>query len=170
MPRACVGTTIPSYYGVRTALNLFQASTRLWWDDECSGFDLLTSLEAIEEKHEGDPKMARLRVQLLQRAIQLPMRDDVASLAQKLVAGGLIPDKGASEAIHIGVASVHRMDYIVTWNFKHIANPFMRDRLREMVYEAGFHLPVLCSPDELLQYNEDYGSVKPTQSLLKCVA
>ena len=47
------------------------------------------------------------------------------------------------------------MDYLVTWNFKHIANPFIRNRLRKVVHEFGFDLPVLCSPDELLQYNED---------------
>ena len=160
MPRAYIETTIPSYYVARTSLNLLQASrqasTRLWWDNGYSGFDIFTSLEAIEEAQEGDLEMARLRVELLQRATQLPISDDVSSLAQKLVASGLIPAKAASDAIHIGVAAVHRMDYLVTWNFKHIANPFMRDRLRKTVHEAGFHLPVLCSPDELLQYNEDH--------------
>jgi len=52
------------------------------------------------------------------------------------------------------VASVHRIDYLVTLNFKHIANPFIRDRLRFAVANAGFELPVMCSPDELIQ-NED---------------
>lgn len=61
----------------------------------------------------------------------------------------------ARKAEHRRVASVHRMNYLVTWNFKHIANPFIRSRLRKTVFEAGFHLPVLCSPDELLQHNED---------------
>ena len=72
MPRAYIETTIPSYYVARTSLNLLQASrqasTRLWWDNGYSGFDLFTSLEAIEEAQEGDLEMARLRVELLQRA------------------------------------------------------------------------------------------------------
>ena len=63
--------------------------------------------------------------------------------------------KAASDAIHIAVASVHRIDYLVTWNFKHIANPFSRERLRKVVTEAGYVLPIMCSPDELLQNNED---------------
>jgi len=109
----------------------------------------------IDEAQEGDLEMEQLRLALLQRATHLGITDEVGSLAQKLVASGLIPDKAASDAIHIAVASVHKMDYLVTWNFKHIANPFMRARLRKTVHEAGFHLPVLCSPDELLQYNED---------------
>lgn len=61
----------------------------------------------------------------------------------------------ASDAVHIAVASVHEMNYIVTWNFKHIANPYTRDRLRAVVADAGFRLPVMCSPEELIQYDED---------------
>ena len=67
----------------------------------------------------------------------------------------LIPRKAASDAIHIAVASVHGMDYIVTWNFKHISNPFFRERLRDMVMADGFRLPVMCSPEELIQYEND---------------
>ena len=146
-------------YVARTSLNLLQASrqasTRLWWDSGCSGFDLFTSLEAIEEAQEGDAEMARMRLELLQRATRLDITDAVGTLAQRFVATGLIPDRAASDAIHIAVASVHGLEYPVTWNFKHIANPFIRDRLRKTAHEAGFNLPVLCSPDELLQYNED---------------
>ena len=96
-----------------------------------------------------------MRLALLEQATRLEITDEVGLLAQKLVTCGLIPTKAASDAIHIAVASVHKMDYLVTWNFKHIANPFIRNRLRKVVHEFGFDLPVLCSPDELLQYNED---------------
>jgi hypothetical protein len=75
-------------------------------------------------------------------------------LARQLVVSGIVTPKAASDALHIAVASGHRIDYPVTWNFKHIANPFIRDRLRLAVASAGFELPVMCSPDELLQ-NED---------------
>ena len=89
------------------------------------------------------------------KGTKLDITSEVGVLAQTLVEVGLIPNKAASDAIHIAVASVHKMDYPVTWNFKHIANPFIRDRLRRVIHESGFHLPVLCSPDELLEYNED---------------
>jgi hypothetical protein len=159
MPTAYIETTVPSYYVARTSLNLLQASrqasTRMWWDSGCSGFDLFTSLEAIDEAREGNEEMAAIRLALLKKATQLEITDDVGLLAQKLVNGGLVPDKAASDAIHIAVASVHSMDYLVTWNFKHIANPFIRERLRKVVQESGFRLPVMCSPDELLQNHED---------------
>jgi hypothetical protein len=159
MPSAYIETTIPSYYVARTSLNLLQASrqasTRMWWDGGCSGFDLFTSLEVIDEAGEGEEEMAGMRLALLNKTTQLEITDDVGSLATRLVASGLIPDKAASDAIHIAVASVHRMNYLVTWNFKHIANPFTRERLRTTIHEAGFQMPVMCSPDELLQQNED---------------
>jgi len=159
MPSAYIETTIPSYYVARTSLNLLQASrqasTRVWWDGGCSGFDLFTSLEVIDEVSEGDQEMARLRLALLEKANPLKITDEVGIVAKMLVDGGLVPPKAASDAIHIAVASVHRMDYLVTWNFKHIANPFIRDRLRLTIHAAGYHLPVMCSPDELLENNED---------------
>ena len=159
MPSAYIETTVPSYYVARTSLNLLQvsrqANTRVWWDSGCSGFDIYTSLEVIDEASVGDQEMVRMRLVLLEQAARLEITEEVGLLAQKLVTCGLIPAKAASDAIHIAVASVHSMDYLVTWNFKHIANPFIRNRLRKVIQEFGFELPVLCSPDELLQYNED---------------
>lgn len=99
--------------------------------------------------------MARRRLDLLSGVTTLKFSDDVGTMAVALITKGLVPARAASDAIHIAVASVHRMDYLVTWNFKHIANPHIRDRLRTAVEEAGFRLPVMCSPEELIQYDED---------------
>ena len=66
---------------------------------------------------------------------------------------GIGPREAASDALHIAVASVHGVGYAEAWNFRHIANPFLRDRLRFSVASAGFELPVMCSPDELLDSN-----------------
>lgn len=85
----------------------------------------------------------------------MELNEDVGMLAQRLIQAGLVPEKAASDAVHIAVASVHGLNYIVTWNFKHIANPYTRDRLSSVVADAGFHLPVMCSPEELIQYDED---------------
>jgi len=86
---------------------------------------------------------------------KLELTEEVGALAQNLIQAGLVPVKAASDAVHIAVASVHQMNYIVPWNFKHIANPYTRDRLRAVVADAGLHLPVMCSPEELIQYDED---------------
>ena len=158
MATAYIETTVPSYYVARTSDSLLhaakQAATRRWWDEGCSGFELFTSLETLDEAAKGDPLMAADRLKLLRDIPLLPLPDQALELAQSLVISGIFPPKAASDALHIAVASVHRIDYLVTLNFKHIANPFIRDRLRFAVADAGFELPVMCSPDELLQ-NED---------------
>ena len=159
MSSAYIETTVPSYYVARASMNVMQASrqasTRAWWDGGRSGFDLFTSQEVLQEASLGDAEMARQRLEMLANLPRLRLTEEVGMLAQKLILAGLVPEKAASDAVHIAVASVHLMDYIVTWNFKHIANPYTRDRLRRLVGEAGFRLPVMCSPEELIQYDED---------------
>ncbi len=160
MPTAYIETTIPSYYVARPSSSLIQAarqaSTREWWDAGCSQFDLVTSLETLDEAAKGDPEMASARHQLLASVRLLAVTDEVISLAERLVSSGLIPAKAASDAVHIAVASAHGIDYLVTWNFKHIANPFIQERLRLLISGAGFRMPIMCNPDELLQNNDDY--------------
>ena len=120
MPNAYIETTIPSYYVARASQNLLQASrqisTRLWWDRGCSGFTLFTSLEPLEEAQEGEADMAQCRLSLLDQVALLDITNEAGILANSLVSNGLIPQKAASDAIHIAVASVHQMDYLVTWN------------------------------------------------------
>ena len=159
MATAYIETTIPSYYVAWASSSLFQvsklAATRKWWDGGCSGLELFTSLTTLDEAGKGDARMAEERVRLLEPIQLLPLSDEAIELARILLESGIVPAKAAPDALHIAVASFHRIDYLVTWNFKHIANPFLRDRLRNAVSLAGFELPVMCSPEELLQNDED---------------
>jgi len=159
MATAYIETTIPSYYAAWASSSLFhaskQAATREWWDGGCSGLELFTSLATLDEVGKGDPRMANERLRLLDLIPLLPMPDEALELARRLLVTEIVPAKAAPDALHIAEASVHRIDYLVTWNFKHIANPFLRDRLRDAVERAGFELPVMCSPEELLQTDED---------------
>jgi hypothetical protein len=73
----------------------------------------------------------------------------------KLIGAGLVPATVASDAVHIATASVHRVDFLVTWNFKHTVNPLIRQRLRQEVALIGYVVPVLCTPEELLNDEDD---------------
>ncbi len=158
MAKAYIETTIPSYYTARNARSILQASrqlvTREWWDGGCSGFELVTSTETLNEVGEGDPDMASERLKLLRGIPVLPVTNEVADLARLLVASGLVPDIATPDAVHIALASVHHIDFLVTWNFKHIANPHIRERMREKINQAGYRMPVMCSPEELLNDDE----------------
>jgi len=73
------------------------------------------------------------------------------------VASGLVPEIASPNALHIALASVHRIDFPVTWNFKHIANPHIRARMRTKINDSGYRMPVMCSPEELLSEAEANG-------------
>ena len=60
-----------------------------------------------------------------------------------------IPEKFPEDALHIAIASVEKIDFIATWNFKHINNPFTKNKIKEIIENAGYICPVLASPEEL---------------------
>lgn len=158
MATAYIETTVPSYYTARNARSILQASRQLatqeWWDGGCSGFDLVTSTETLNEAGEGDSEMANERLKLLHGVRVLPITREGADLARLLVSSGLVPAIASPDAVHIALASVHQIDFLVTWNFKHIANPHIRERMRTKINEAGHRMPVMCSPEELLNGDE----------------
>jgi hypothetical protein len=71
-------------------------------------------------------------------------------LAATLVGKGPIPRKANVDAMHIAIASVHGIDYLLTWNCTHIANAAMRNQIESICRSAGFEPPVLCTPEELM--------------------
>lgn len=74
---------------------------------------------------------------------------EAGSLAQELLRGVPLPDKAASDALHIATATVHGMDYLLTWNCKHLANVAFRSQIEAVCREAGFEPPLICTPEEL---------------------
>ena len=159
MPTAYIETSVPSYYVARPSNSLVQAArqatTRSWWDGGCSGLALYTSLETLDEARRGDREMAEERLKLLEGIPLLQINEAAATLALQLVSRRVIPASAGSDAVHIAVASVHRTDFLATWNFRHIANPFIQHRLRREVADLGGVLPVICTPEELLEHEND---------------
>jgi predicted nucleic acid-binding protein len=135
MPTAYIETTIPSYYTARSSRDVVQitrqSATKRWWDSGCSGFDLYTSQEVLDEAGRGDPEAALRRLEMMAEILVLEFTSEVESLARCLIGAGLVPATVASDAVHIATASVYRLDFLVTWNFKHIVNPLIRQRLRQ---------------------------------------
>ena len=78
------------------------------------------------------------------------MTDDVEELTRRILATGLIPPRATRDAAHIAFASVHGMDFLLTWNCRHIHNAMISRRLSGVCAAMGFTLPVLCTPRELM--------------------
>lgn len=154
LPRLYVETTIPSYMTARQSRDLrlaaHQEVTHDWWTDQRHEYDLYTSAFVREEAAEGHPAMAAARLALLDGVPVLPTTDEVEDLAGRLLDGGLIPAKAATDAFRIAVAAVHGMDFLLTWNCTHIHNLSIVRRVERICASAGYSCPVICNPDELL--------------------
>ena len=152
--RVYLETTIPSYLTARPALQIIQAghqlSTCRWWDEYRDSFELFTSLVTIQEAREGDQEAAERRLVSLRDIPLLAVTPEAELIASQILNEHLLPSHAERDALHIGVAVFHEMDFLLTWNIRHIANAQMRKKLRAFVESLGYSLPTICSPEELL--------------------
>lgn len=94
--------------------------------------------------------MAHKRLDALDGIALLAVNKEGLDLTRSLVEKGLIPEKAGVDALHIAVAASHGIDYLLTWNCKHIANAEMQTGIGKLCHAAGFEPPVICTPEELL--------------------
>jgi hypothetical protein len=153
--RIYLETTIISYLAARPSRDLrvaaHQQATAEWWAGRRHDFALYVSQLVLEEAAAGDADAAARRLGLVEGLDLLNLTDACLVLAEKLVADGAIPAEAEADALHIAVAAVHGMDYLLTWNCRHIANATMRTRIQASCFEAGYDAPVVCTPEELLE-------------------
>ena len=153
-PKIYIETTIPSYLTSRPSRDLLiaghQQVTHQWWEDRRRDFELFVSQLVEDECRAGDSNMAKKRLNAIRGIPLLEISNDVDSLADQLITIGPIPKKAETDAAHIAVAAIHRVDYLLTWNCKHIANAEMQKSIREIYRKAGFEPPIICTPEELL--------------------
>lgn len=132
-----------------------QAFTRQWWKTASSQYRFVVSQLVIEECSHGDPIVARERLEMIESLPLLDVSEAVDRLANELMARGAVPSTEPRDAFHVAVAAVNGIQYIVTWNFKHIANARMRLRIETVCRDAGFEPPIICTPEELAGEEDD---------------
>ena len=107
----------------------------------------------------GDRIAAQARVAALEGVALLDAPLEAESLARRLLDLGAVPREASADAAHIAIAAANGVEYLVTWNFRHIANAAMRVRIERACREAGYEPPVICTPNELMETNHgDDGS------------
>jgi hypothetical protein len=148
-----IETTIVSYLVANPSRDLIltahQELTREWWREERGLYRCVTSEEVIREASLGDPTMSRRRVESLSEMPVLRMDDAVRLLAKELVQERLLPSTVISDALHAAVASLHKVDYLLTWNCRHLANPHLQKGLRTFMAARRLVLPEICTPIDL---------------------
>ncbi len=149
-----IETTVISYLTARKSRNLVvaahQAITRNWWKSRRRGFDLYCSQAVIREAKAGDKRAAAKRLAALEDIPLLEINESAKQLASALVEVAKLPKRATEDALHIALAAAHGMDYLLTWNCKHIANAEIRNIVAAVSYEHGYGAPVICTPEELM--------------------
>ena len=153
-PSVYLETTIVSYLAARTSRNIVVAAhqqlTRTWWERR-TRFDLFVSQAVVDEAADGDPNVAKRRLALLENIPVLALSGAVHELARQLLAADVVPAKATIDAIHIAVAALNHMQYLLTWNCAHIANAAVRGKIDIACQKASLRAPVICTPEELME-------------------
>lgn len=122
-----------------------------WWEHELHEYRPLISplvereLERVAEPHRTG------YLNLIKPLEQLEMADEAAILAEGYITRGIFHRKYIADALHVALASVHKIDYLVTWNFGHIANVRKQARIRMFNAAAGFFVPMIVTPEFLVE-------------------
>jgi predicted nucleic acid-binding protein len=149
-----IETSIIGYLTARPSNNLILMAnleaTREWWDTRRTQFTLYISQVVLNEVTRGDAEMATRRLEILRDFPLLAVSEAVQNLATQFLAKSNLPPKAADDALHIATATVYGLDYLLTWNCRHIANAQIQKKLSQISLDAGYELPTICTPYELM--------------------
>ncbi|MEG3439253.1 type II toxin-antitoxin system VapC family toxin [Pannus brasiliensis CCIBt3594] len=147
-------TSILGYLTARSTPNPIVTAnievTKEWWRSRRSAFEIYVSRAVLNEVSRGDAEMAALRLDFIRGFRLLGIDRSVEELAARFLLETNLPPKAEIDALHIATATVHRMNYLLTWNCKHIANATIGRKLRQISLDLGYELPIICTPYELL--------------------
>lgn len=153
-PKLYLETTIPSYLTSWPSRDLIiaghQQITKEWWKKRKRVFDLYISQLVVDEAKAGNDEAARERLKAISGLPLLDITKEVESLAIRILTSGVVPVKASTDAAHIAIATVHGIDYLMTWNCVHLANATITKAVARICRQEGFECPVICTPEELL--------------------
>ena len=151
-----IETSILGYLTARSTNNLILAAnmkvTQDWWDSRRSSFVLYTSEVVWDEAAQGDPEIADQRLSLLQPLMLLDITESAKALGKYFLQQSNLPSKASNDALHMAVATVYGLDYLLTWNCKHMANAQIQRKLSQISSDFGYYLPTICTPYQLMKY------------------
>ena len=153
-PKVYVETSIPSYLTAWRSRDIViagnQETTKEWWDRR-DDFELFISEFVLVEVASGAPEAAERRLTVLNGIPEIEITAEVELIAQRLLSQASLPSRARVDALHIASAAMGGMDYLLTWNCAHIANPAFRGRIETVIRSFGYEPPIICTPLELLE-------------------
>ena len=161
MATVYIETSIVSYLRQRPSSQVVMAARQLlthrWWSAERANYELVTSQYVLDEASAGDPILVAERLQSLDDIPLLPLDPEVGAIANEIMHRAILPPRAAVDALHIAIVAHHRIQYLLTWNCKHIANAKILPRIHDLLAELGLQIPIICTPEEMVDdEREDY--------------
>ena len=154
-PKVYLETTIVSYLTAWPSRDLITAAhqqiTQQWWHTQRARFDLFVAPPVMQEAQAGDPDAAARRLAALQDIPLLTLSEEAPGLAQALITPGPLPTNAVVDALHIAIAAVNGMQYLLTWNCTHLANAAIRSDIEDVCRARGYEPPVICTSEELME-------------------
>lgn len=148
-------TSIIGYVTSRPSRDLVTAAnqqmTHEWWDNHRSRYELYVSQVVIEECRQGDSVAAQERLELIEGIPGAATTREARRLAKRLIRLVPFPDKAHADALHIAISAANGLDYLLTWNCKHIANAMLRRHIIDVCESSGFVAPTICTPQEIME-------------------
>ena len=152
-----IETSIVSYLRHRPSAQVVMAARQLlthqWWNNERSKYELVVSQYVIDEASAGDPTLAAERLESLDCIPLLPLDAEIARIADEIMTRAILPARARTDALHIAMVSHHRIQYLLTWNCRHIANATILTRIHQLLTDLSIPIPVICTPEEMV--NDD---------------
>jgi hypothetical protein len=150
-----IESSIISYYTARPSRDLIVAAhqqiTAEWWEIVRPNVECFISPFVIQEISCGDKEAAQKRLDAISDFPILKLNFDIQKLALKYFSALKIPDKAKLDASHLAVAVWHEMDYILSWNCKHIVSGRIKKVVEEINKNLNIKTPVFCTPEELME-------------------
>lgn len=152
-PQVYLESSVISYHTARPTKSVVaqarQTVTRKWWTEHRENYEILVSQVVLDEISRGDSQAAQKRLALVREYSILGATAEAENLADEYLRTRLVPRMAEDDALHIATASIYRVKYLLSWNFRHIANVHVRESLATFNKRKGLHTPIICTPEEL---------------------
>jgi predicted nucleic acid-binding protein len=152
--RVYLESSVISYLTARPSNDILKLAkhvfTHEWWTER-DKYDLFVSTLVRDEISRGNPEAALLRLEAIRKIFQLEETPATQDIVDALIDSNAVPENSRGDAYHIALAAVHKMDYILTWNQSHIANPQKRKQIETVLCRFGLTPPVILTPEQLLE-------------------
>jgi predicted nucleic acid-binding protein len=155
MQSVYIETTIPSfYYEIRTTAEFVAMRnwTRLWWNESRKKLECYTSEAVFYELESGEHPQKEEKLTLIKDIMLLEITDEIREIVEVYLENYLMPREELGDALHLAVASCHKMDYLLTWNCSHLANANKRMHVRRINEKLRIHTPEILTPLELMEF------------------